>query len=193
MEVDDQDDNWQDVPSSSFTWVPLQTPTPILDNHNNKFLFIVDSTWLLSLPVVSCSCPNADAADKLLLNLELLPASYGSIKTVFTFCCLDDYRLSNLECKTSAYQYFQKLRRLTNLAFPHAVPNRYNEFHQVTCQWRNLKLRKWFGFGHHSGNPGKGSLVLFCPTCPQPRVNLPTDFKTQYTEYAVIFFCHIAN
>jgi len=185
LEVDDQDDlNWQDVPSTSkFTWVPLHTPTPTFDDHDNQFLLIVDSTGLLSLPVVWCSCPNADAADELLLDLELLPASYGNIKTSFTFHCLDDYRLSNLECKTSAYQYYQKLRRLTNPAFPHAVPNRYNEFRRVTRQWRNLKLRKWFGFGHRSGNPGKGSLALFCAACPQPSVNLPADFKTRYTEY----------
>ena len=184
VEVDDQDDpNWQDVPSTSFTWVPLQTPTPTLDDHDNQFLLIVHSTGLLSLPVVLCSCLDADVADELLLDLELLPASYRSIKTAFTFSCLDDYRLSNLECKTSAYQYYQKLRRLTNPAFPHAVANRYNEFRRATRQWRNLKLRKWFGFGHRSENPGKGSLALFCAACPQPSVNLPTDFKTRYTKY----------
>jgi hypothetical protein len=184
VEGDDQDDlNWEDVPSSSFTWVPLQTITPTLDDHDNPFMLIVDSTGLLSLPVVFCSCPNSDAADELLLNLELLPASYESVKTAFTFRCLDDYRSSNLECKTSAYQYYQKLRRLTNPAFPQAVPNRYNEFRRVTRQWRNLKLRKWFGFGHRSEAPSKGSLALFCPACPQPDVNLPADFKTRYTEY----------
>jgi hypothetical protein len=183
VDADDQDDpNWQDVPSNSFTWVPLQTITPTLDDHDNPFVLIVDSTGLLSLPVVFCSCSNADAADELLLDLELLPASYETIKTVFTFRCLDDYRSSNLECKTSAYQYYQKLRRLTNPAFPQAVPNRYNEFRRVTRQWRNLKLRKWFGFGHRRDNPGKGSLALFCPACPQPHVNLPADFRTRYTE-----------
>ena len=92
VEVDDQNDlNWQDVLSSTFTWVLLQTHTPALDDHDKKFLLIVDSTGLLSLPVVSCSCPNADAVDELLLYLELLPVSYESIKTVFTFHCLDDY------------------------------------------------------------------------------------------------------
>jgi len=187
LEDDDPDDpNWQDIPSTSeFTWFPLQTPTPTLDDHDNEFLLIVDSMGLLSLPVVWCSCQDVDPADELLLDLELLPASYGSIKTAFTFRCLHDYRLSNLECKTSAYRYYQKLRRLTNPAFPHAVPNRYNEFRRVTRQWRNLKLRKWFGFGHRRENPSKGMMALFCAACPQPGVNLPTDFKTRYTEYVV--------
>ena len=186
VEADNQDDsNWQEVPSSSFTWVPLQTITPTLDNLDNPFLLIIDSTGMLSLPVISCSCPTADAANELFLDLELFPASYESIKTAFTFCCLDNYRSSNLECKTSAYQYYQKLHQLTNPAFPQAMPNRYHEFHQVTWQWRNLKLREWFGFGHHNENPCKGSLALFCPACPQPGMNLPTDFKTRYTLCAI--------
>ncbi|KAF8816201.1 hypothetical protein BYT27DRAFT_7022290, partial [Phlegmacium glaucopus] len=91
--------------------------------------------------------------DEQLLDLQMLAASYDKIKTVFSFHCLDDYQLSNLECKTSAYQYYQKLRRLTNPAFPQSVPNRYNEFHRATRQWRNLKLRKWFGLGHRLGLP----------------------------------------
>ena len=157
--------------------------TPTLDNLDNPFLLIIDSTGLPSLPVISCSCPTADAADELFLDLELLPASYESIKTAFTFHCLDNYRTSNLECRTSAYQYYQKLQQLTNPVFPQAMLNRYNEFCWVTQQWRNLKLKKWFGFGHHNENPGKGSLSLFCPACPQPSVSLPTDFKSWYTEY----------
>ena len=63
------------------------------------------------------------------------------------------------------------------------MPNRYDEFWWATCQWRNLKLRKWFGFGHHNENPAKGLLALFCTACPQPGINLPADFKTHYTEY----------
>ena len=160
----------------------FKQPTLMLDEYDNKLLLIVDSTRLLSLPVVLCSCSDATLADELLLALELLPVSYGNVKTVFTFCCLNDYRSSNLECKTSAYQYYQKLRQLTNLAFPQA-PNRYNEFNWATQQWRNLKLRKWFSFGHRTDNPGKGSLVLFCAACPQPNINLPANFQSQYTEY----------
>ena len=110
VEADNQDDlNWQDVPSSSFTWVPLQTITPTLDNLDNPFLLIVDSTGMLSLPVISCSCPTADAANELFLDLELFPASYESIKTAFTFCCLDNYRSSNLECKDISISILPKI------------------------------------------------------------------------------------
>ena len=134
------------------------------------------------MPVIWCRCPDAEHwQDELLIDLQMLPASYERIRTVFTFQCLDDYRLSNLECKTSAYQYFQRLCRLTNLAFPRLVPNRYNEFLRCTRQWRDLKLHKWFGFGHQHLAPGRESLALFCAVCLQPGVNLLPDYAFRYT------------
>lgn len=43
-------------------------------------------------------------------------------KTVFTFGVLDDFVRDNLECGTSALNYYSKLRRVTSNAFPHLVP-----------------------------------------------------------------------
>jgi hypothetical protein len=52
---------------------------------------------------------------------------------------------------------------------------------RVSWLWRDLKHRKWFGFGHDAGkDPGDGGLALFCPACPQPGLNLPADWKVQY-------------
>jgi hypothetical protein len=180
---DDADDpEWQDMPDFQNEPVPLMTPTPTVDAFDNQHILIVDASGLISLPVIWCACAEqAGEPDEHLLDLQILAASYNKIKTVFTFHCLDDYRLSNLECKTSAYQYYQKLRRLTNPAFPQSVPNRYNEFRRATRQWRNIKLRKWFGFGHRLMSPSKGSMALFCAACPQPGVNLPADHLTRYT------------
>ncbi|KAG2158037.1 uncharacterized protein EDB93DRAFT_1238354 [Suillus bovinus] len=31
---------------------------------------------------------------------------------------------------------------------------------------------KWHGFGHRSNTPNAGDLALFCPTCPQPGINI---------------------
>ena len=174
----DDDPEWQDVPQAD----PLRTPTPAKDEFDNDHLLLVDASGLISLPTIYCACEaNIRNPDEDMLDLQLFPVSYIKTKTVFTFGCLDDYRLSNLECKTSAYQYYQKLRRLTNPALPQSVPNRYLEFLRATRQWRNLKLRKWFGFGHQLLSPGKGSMALFCAACPQPGVNLPADHKTRYT------------
>ncbi|KAI5985404.1 hypothetical protein EDC04DRAFT_2615392 [Pisolithus marmoratus] len=44
--------------------------------------------------------------------------------------------------------------------------------------WRDLKHRKWFGFGHDTEqDPGDGGLALFCPGLPPNQVlNLPADY-----------------
>jgi len=125
-EGDDPDDpEWQDIPIISETdSVPLRTPTPTMDDHDLDYLLIVDSSGLISLPAIWCACEEAaEKHDLNLLDMQMLAASYQNIKTVFTFHCLDDYQLSNLECKTSAYQYYQRLCRLTNPAFQQSVPN----------------------------------------------------------------------
>ncbi|KAF8226535.1 hypothetical protein L208DRAFT_1301237, partial [Tricholoma matsutake] len=56
-----------------------------------------------------------------LLQSGLFPVSYKNIKTTFTFKVLDDAQLSNLECKSSAYQYYQKLWCMTSPLFPNAM------------------------------------------------------------------------
>jgi hypothetical protein len=180
VDVDPDDPDWQDIPASQID--PLRTPTPTKDELEIEHLLLVDASGLISLPAIWCACEAAERKpDEDLLDLQLFPVSYTRIKTVFTFRCLDDYRLSNLECKTTAYQYYQKLRRVTNPALPQSVPNRYNEFRRATRQWRNLKLRKWFGFGHRLLAPMKGTMALFCAACPQPGVNLPADHNIRYT------------
>ena len=47
--------------------------------------------------------------------------------------------------------------------------------------WRDLKHRKWFGFGYNTEQgPEEGGLAVFCPACPQPNINLPQNWKTEY-------------
>ncbi|KAF8801189.1 hypothetical protein BYT27DRAFT_7216294 [Phlegmacium glaucopus] len=142
IDYDPEDPEWQDIPMLQTNPVLLRTPTPTMDDLEIQHILIVDASGLISLPAIWCVClekaekagSRPDDAEKVgkpdehLLDFQMLAASYEKIKTVFSFHCLDDYWLSNLECKTLAYQYYQKLQRLTNPAFPHLVPNQYNEF-----------------------------------------------------------------
>lgn len=49
---------------------------------------------------------------------------------------------------------------------------------RVSRMWRDLKIRKWFGFGHDTdATPQNGQLALFCPACPQTEVNIPLDWS----------------
>lgn len=56
------------------------------------------------------------------------------------------------------------------------------------------------GLGHQSTSDATpdGAMAIFCPACPQPGINLPKDWKMQYTPYVItlhmilyIFIFHI--
>ncbi|KAF8258050.1 hypothetical protein EI94DRAFT_1708366, partial [Lactarius quietus] len=78
----------------------------------NMMLTIVDQNGVFEHEVVFCVCSKDDIKDKLLLHCGLFPATFKSIKTVFTFSVLDDFLRDNLECKTTAQHYYSKLQRL---------------------------------------------------------------------------------
>ena len=52
----------------------------------------------------------------------LFPSTFDQPETVFTLDILDYYGVDAMECKTSAQSFLQKLRRVTNNAFPDEVP-----------------------------------------------------------------------
>lgn len=205
---DEADGDWQDsAASTSGIWAQLK--------HSGDHILIVDVTGLSILPINACACSREiQTTFTDLLDLRLFSSSFTDPRTVFTFNVLRDYRHSNLEMHVSAHQYFQKLRRVTNSAFPHLVPNRYQELRRVSRQWRNLAYRRWHGYGMRAtelsssgdlsatvpdGNqsstqqsvvliePGAGDLALFCAACPQPNINLPSDWLKRYSLWATVF------
>lgn len=94
-----------------------------IPSERAKTFTIVDVSGVHCLPVEPCRCKqNAVPVEDQLLAMRLFPASFKRIKTVFTFRLLSDYRIDNLECKTSPYHYYAKLRRLTSPVLPQLVP-----------------------------------------------------------------------
>lgn len=91
---------------------------------STRSLVIVDITGVHEVPVVFCRCPNHARDDLQLLSMNLYPASSARPRTAFTTRLLDDFLLDNKETHTSPRNYFNKLRRMTNAAFPHMAPVR---------------------------------------------------------------------
>lgn len=85
-------------------------------------IVIVDSSGIWKRQVKRCLCPNAPAAHIQLLRMRLFPASIKRPSTAFTFSVLDQFHIEALECKTAAGNFYSKLRRMTNSAFPSSVP-----------------------------------------------------------------------
>ena len=175
------DDNWEDEdiqpPQGD---IPCFLPRPPLkDGAGNPFITLVHTNSFHSLPVVWCACPgHSNDQDVQLVNQHLYPTSYNRIKTVFTFSCLDNHRYEYLECKSSNYQYHNKLRQLTCPQYPDAAPNWYKELCQVGRQWRNTKYRKWFWILHNS-EAKRGEMATFCATCSQDGINLLEGWKSE--------------
>lgn len=88
----------------------------------NPLVTVVHQSGVFNMEVLFCICPNAGTRDEQLLHAGLFPSSLKQIETAFTFSVLDDFLLDNLECKTTAQQYYSKLQHITNRMFPDHVP-----------------------------------------------------------------------
>ncbi|KAG1868329.1 hypothetical protein DFJ58DRAFT_837968 [Suillus subalutaceus] len=194
-EWEDTDDEGEDAPSAE---VPLGVPEAY-DGEPDVFvepgsaaaakdspevnilpagktaITVVHTSGVHTMSIRFCRCPDAETLDKQLFKMELFLASFTRPKTAFTFALLDDFILDNLECGTSAMNYYSKLKRTTSSVFPHLVLDRYRELMRVARQWRQLKLLKWNGFCHERRDPKDGELALFCPASKHLHPTHPED------------------
>jgi CxC2 like cysteine cluster associated with KDZ transposases len=197
-DVDDERINAGDaIPLLPEGYMPSQEPkpmhmagpgpgdTPQSDTLNNPYIRIVHQNGIHHMALVYCTCRGRETTHSDLMAAGLVPTSFKRYRTVFTHAVLDDFRLTNLECKASAYQYFQKLCRQTSPMAPDTVPNLYHELRRMSRIWRWLKKLKWAGVAHRSetGDLKPGELANFCPACPQPGINLPDDWPDDHERW----------
>jgi hypothetical protein len=88
----------------------------------NPLLIIVDCLGVFEMEILFCACSECQPKDEQLLRSCLFPATFKQIETVFSFAVLDNFLADNLECKTTAQQYFSKLQSMTSALFPDYVP-----------------------------------------------------------------------
>ncbi|KAG1836783.1 hypothetical protein DFJ58DRAFT_719005 [Suillus subalutaceus] len=158
---------------------PTKSPSKhISGDPDQPAITVVDKSGVHSLSICYCHCPGALSRDMQLFQAGVFPASFTRLKTAFTFAVLDDFLLDNLECGTSAMNYYSKIHRLTSSIFPLMVPDHYRELMRAARQWRQCKLYKWHGLAHKDDQPKDGDLALFCPACPQLGINLDLSTGT---------------
>lgn len=161
--------------------MPAEAHIPRTDAMSNPYVRVVHTNGIHYIPLVICDCRGLQDRDIDLMYARLIPTSFIHYRTLFTTAVLDDFRVSNLECKASAHQYWQRLSRMTSAATSSAdVDNFCRELRRLSRCWRWLKKLKWAGLGHTDANlteTSSGELAIFCPTCPQPGINLPADWK----------------
>ena len=157
---------------------------PGRDSLNNSYVRIIHVNGVHHLALVTCTCLRGDDIHANLLSCRLVPTTFTRYRTLFTAGVLDDFRISNLECKVSAYQYYNKLRRLTSPAAPANVPSFYHLLLRLSRLWRWMKKLKWAGHGNKAADNNSqksGELANFCPACPQPGINLPPNWRDDPT------------
>jgi hypothetical protein len=103
-------------------YATVQTGVKRTSHLGVKVLIIVHQNGVHHLPIRWCRCPGHQSYDLQALDAGFYPASYKRIGTLMTFDVLDDFLAENQECKSTAAQYYDKLRRFTSPSFPHTIP-----------------------------------------------------------------------
>jgi hypothetical protein len=98
---------------------------PAFDVHAEEDIITVTHTnGIYQRRIRWCLCPDAPARDIQLLRMGLYPATAKRPSSAFTFQLLDYFYIDSMECKTSANNFYNKLRRLSCNAFPDTLPVR---------------------------------------------------------------------
>ncbi|KAJ7235748.1 hypothetical protein B0H12DRAFT_1076022 [Mycena haematopus] len=125
-----------------------------------------------------CSCQTSDAVDQL-LAVNLLPSSFSTVQTVFTWTVMKRFHIHCLASKKSAYDYVKALCKLTDNAAYSQVTDRYREFQFGYRIWRFLALERRTGQAHGIDKfvPHRrpGSLTVRCPACPEVGFNVDEE------------------
>jgi hypothetical protein len=97
---------------------------PDNDVFGDRRMTIIHVNGIFEHCVRFCKCLGADSEHIQLFDHRLFSSTFDRPETAFTLDVLDYYGIDAMECKTSAQSFFQKLRRVTNNAFPEEVPVR---------------------------------------------------------------------
>jgi CxC2 like cysteine cluster associated with KDZ transposases len=92
------------------------------DVHSDIVMVLVDTSGVHHHVVSWCHCTGALERHLQLVQSRLYPGSLTRPETAFTFDVLEYFHIDAVECKTSALNFFAKLRRLSNYMVPDSVP-----------------------------------------------------------------------
>ncbi|TRM55184.1 hypothetical protein BD626DRAFT_579197 [Schizophyllum amplum] len=152
--------------------------------HGVAEFTIVHVNGLHTCSVDFCACTNGlcagDDIDQL-LRRGLFPATTRDPQTCFTFELLKHYTALSLQGKTTQYDYYTALEKLTDVTGTTPVKDRYSAFCRCARVWRFATRAKRSGncnvIGARVDSLPSGSLAVECPACPRPGVNLPANWK----------------
>ncbi|KAJ7024743.1 hypothetical protein C8F04DRAFT_968613 [Mycena alexandri] len=116
-----------------------------------------------------------------LLRARWFPATHEIPRTCATIDLLDQFREETLQAKTTMYDAYRVLERLTNNVGV-KPPDRYHEWIRMCREHSHLEMLIQAGrlvAFDSSGAAGtkSGACAVECPACPRPEVNLEEDWE----------------
>ncbi|KAF8183500.1 hypothetical protein K438DRAFT_1907965 [Mycena galopus ATCC 62051] len=159
---------------------------------------VLHTNGIHEVAVNSCDCKRrlwAGAPEEQLQRAGWFPATDDRPRTCATLEVLDTFLVQTYQAKTTMYDYYAVLEKLTNNAGV-KPPYRYHAFLRMVREYSHLLMLKRAGRGHaKDGVMGtkKGELVVKCPACPRPGENLPEGWQDAPTgvQYLYIMFLAI--
>ncbi|KAJ7733642.1 hypothetical protein B0H16DRAFT_1210260, partial [Mycena metata] len=167
---------------------PRPQPTP------GKNFVVIDDNGLHEVDVYYCGCGKGESLSVQLMRMKWLPSTGNRPRTAATFNVMRRYHGLSLESKCSMSEFYNSLARLTNNTGD-PPPTHYQEFINLTREWRNLELLKRAGCGHTTtGIDGveEGACALDCPACPHPGKNLPPAWRNVPPEKRFLYALFLA-
>ncbi|KAG8972484.1 hypothetical protein FRC05_009837 [Tulasnella sp. 425] len=154
-------------------------------NQSSGLVRILDANGIFTYRVFQCLCPDGLSVPLQFMQMTLFPATYEKVKTAVTFKALKLSQLHNFGGKESVWDFYEVIRRWTNNVNPLAVPlcNAigvkviYPQFRRTKLLWGALRMV--MRSGHLELAIPRGGLVVGCPTCPAPGVNLPENWMDE--------------
>ncbi|KAJ8487283.1 hypothetical protein ONZ45_g14392 [Pleurotus djamor] len=93
--------------------------------------------------------------------------------------CVGHFAMVTLQGKITMYDYYSAMEKLTDNIFTSDLPARYKEITRIFREYRHLISLKRCGRANDAGGilaTQNGELAVTCPACPNPDVNLPSNW-----------------
>ncbi|KAJ7720607.1 hypothetical protein B0H14DRAFT_3098532 [Mycena olivaceomarginata] len=170
--------------------------TPIA--AHKKFL-VIHTNRIHNVSVDFCGCVDETIVGlrrQQLLRRSWYPATHKEPQTCTMFQALELFHIMTLQGKVTTYDFYTGLEKLTTKSGLVKVKDWYKAFMQTMRQWRHLVMLKRGGRGNDSDHlvaeTKPGELAVVCPVCPQPGVNLPTNWELASGEERFLYILYIA-
>ncbi|KAF7324472.1 CxC2 domain-containing protein [Mycena kentingensis (nom. inval.)] len=128
---------------------------PAADTREVDDFCVVDVNGVHEVAIDFCTCSREQERAIQLVRARLYPATSTRPRSAATFRVMRLFHLVSLEAKSSAYEFYNALARLTNNNGIFQPRDRYREFVRMAREWRLLQMLKRTGRGHEPGGARK--------------------------------------